>query len=87
LKGKLKKAELDEAISSILKPEGSSRAQRNIWIRLIKRIYGLDPLTCPKCQGRMRIIAFIENQQVVKKILTHLLALQLSRKDSFKKNV
>ena len=28
------------------------------WARLIKKIYEVDPLTCPKCGGQMRIIAF-----------------------------
>jgi hypothetical protein len=32
----------------------------------------LDPLTCPKCQGPMRVISFIEDPQVIKKILKHL---------------
>lgn len=32
----------------------------------------VDPLTCPKCQGQMRIISFIEDQEVIKKILKHL---------------
>ena len=32
----------------------------------------VDPLTCPKCQGRMRIIAFIDDAEVIKKILKHL---------------
>jgi hypothetical protein len=32
----------------------------------------VDPLTCPKSQGLMRIISFIENEEVVKKILKHL---------------
>ena len=43
------------------------------------RIKG-DPLPCPKCQGRskipslagMRVIAFIEEKEVIKKILKHL---------------
>jgi hypothetical protein len=26
------------------------------WARLIQKIYEVDPLTCPKCQGKMRII-------------------------------
>ena len=30
------------------------------------------PLTCPKCQKRMKIIAFIEDEEVIKKILKHL---------------
>jgi hypothetical protein len=32
----------------------------------------VDPLTCPKCQGRIRIIAFIEDGEVIEKILKHL---------------
>jgi len=36
---------------------------------LIQKIYEVDPLTCPKCQGSMRVIAFIEHEDVIKKIL------------------
>ena len=32
----------------------------------------VDPLTCSKCQGRMRVIAFIEDDIVICKILVHL---------------
>ena len=32
----------------------------------------VDPLVCPKCQGVMRIISFIEDQQVIRDILQHL---------------
>ena len=39
---------------------------------LIQKIYELDPLTCPKCQGKMRITAFIEDPEIVKKIIKHL---------------
>jgi len=35
-------------------------------------VYEVDPLTCPKCQGRMKVIGFIEDQEVIKKILKHL---------------
>jgi hypothetical protein len=33
--------------------------------------YEVDPLVCQKCKGQMRIIAFIEEQEIVKKILKH----------------
>ena len=33
------------------------------------KIYEVDPLTCVKCQGSMRVIAFIEDEDIVKKIL------------------
>jgi hypothetical protein len=36
---------------------------------LIQKIYEVDPLTCPKCQGSMRVIVFIEHEDVIKNIL------------------
>jgi len=45
------------------------RAAARALARLIKKIYEVDPLTCPKCGGNMRIIAFIEDYKVIKKIL------------------
>ena len=43
------------------------------WAALIQRVYEVDPLTCPRCGGRMRIISFIESRQreVIEKILRH----------------
>jgi hypothetical protein len=32
----------------------------------------MDPLTCPKCGGRLRIISFIDNPSIIEKILRHL---------------
>jgi hypothetical protein len=62
----------DEWIPCILEPQGSSKEYRKNWSRLIQKIYEVDPLTCPKCQGRMKIISFIEDEEVIKKILKHL---------------
>ena len=39
---------------------------------MIQKVYEVDPLICPKCRGEMRIIAFIEDEAVIKKILKHL---------------
>ena len=49
-----------------------SRAARYLWAMLLARIYEVFPLTCPKCGGVMRIIAFIDDPTEVKKILAHL---------------
>jgi hypothetical protein len=38
----------------------------------IRKVYETDPLTCPKCPGEMRIISFIDQPDVIKKILEHL---------------
>ena len=42
------------------------------WARLIQKIYEVDPLICPKCGGKMRIIAFIKDYKVARKILDYL---------------
>ena len=72
MQGKRKKKDQDEWIPCILEPEGSSKEYRKNWARLIQKIYEVDPLMCPKCQGRMKIIAFIEDEEVIEKILKHL---------------
>jgi hypothetical protein len=50
----------------------SSKAFRRNWARLIQKIYQIDPLLCPKCQGAMKRISFIEDDALIKKILMHL---------------
>ncbi len=46
-------------------------AQRR-WAELLRRIYEVDPLTCPACSGPMRIVAFITERAVIERILAHL---------------
>jgi hypothetical protein len=43
-----------------------SRAQR------LKQVFGIDIETCPACGGTVRIIACIEDPDVIEKILAHL---------------
>jgi hypothetical protein len=40
---------------------------------LIKRVYEVAPLACPKCGGRMKVVAFIQppQREVIEKILLH----------------
>jgi hypothetical protein len=40
---------------------------------LIKRVYEVDPLECPACGAKMKIIGFIERRQhdVIERILRH----------------
>ena len=35
-------------------------------------LYRVDPLVCPQCAATTRIIAFIEQRDVIEKILTRL---------------
>jgi hypothetical protein len=40
--------------------EGITSRASQTWAMLIKRVYEVDPLECPKCGGTMKVIAFIE---------------------------
>jgi hypothetical protein len=42
------------------------------WAQRLKRVFGIDIETCPACGGAVRIIACIEDAEVIEKILTHL---------------
>jgi PAS domain S-box-containing protein len=42
------------------------------WAAMLRQIFEVDPLVCPKCQGTMRILAFIAQASVIDQILTHL---------------
>ena len=50
-----------------------AKKRRMTWAALIKSVYEVDPLQCPNCGGKMKIISFIEKCQpvVIEKILRH----------------
>jgi hypothetical protein len=39
--------------------EKCPRIPRRGWAEMIRKAYEVDPLVCPECGGRMKIIAFI----------------------------
>jgi len=67
-RGKRKKQGRAES-DYVIEDDSYNKSCSKSWARLIKKIYEVDPLTCPKCGGDMRIIAFIEDCKVIKKIL------------------
>jgi hypothetical protein len=71
-RGLRKKADTDDDVPALIESEASSKEFRKNWARLIQKIYNVDPRLCSKCSGSMPIIAFIEDKQLVKKILKHL---------------
>ncbi|HIP82492.1 MAG TPA: transposase [Desulfocapsa sulfexigens] len=42
------------------------------WRECIKKVWEVDPLKCKHCQGEMKIISFINEPNVIRKILEHL---------------
>jgi hypothetical protein len=48
------------------------REARRRWAELLRRIFEIDPLECPRCGHEMRIVAFITEPHVIDRILNHL---------------
>ena len=42
------------------------------WAALMHRVFDLDVLACPRCGGRLRVIATIQDRAVARTILAHL---------------
>ena len=48
------------------------RECRKRWAQLIQKLWLDDPLVCAKCGAAMRVISFVTDWPVIKKILDHL---------------
>jgi hypothetical protein len=42
------------------------------WAEMIRKVYEVDPLICPRCGGRMKVVAFLTDYAVVDRIIDHL---------------
>ena len=42
------------------------------WRELIRRVYEVDPLTCPACGAGMKVVAFITDYPAIDRIIRHL---------------
>jgi hypothetical protein len=71
----------DEPTSSAAGPEVSvldvsdhrpQRVPSKTWRELIKKIWEVDPLSCPRCGHEMKIISLIHKSDVRERILRHL---------------
>jgi len=53
-------------------PPSERAALRRRWANLIRRVYETDPLVCPRCGAEMRVIGFITEPGVIRRIVDHL---------------
>ncbi|MDH4270730.1 MAG: transposase [Candidatus Aminicenantes bacterium] len=70
-RGKVRKAQPDKHPFIIFEEE-CPRVPRRGWAEMIRKVYEVNPLTCPQCGGQMRIIAFLTDYAVVDRIIDHL---------------
>lgn len=50
----------------------STSGRNSKWADLLKRIFLVEALSCPRCGGQMKVIANIDDPEVIHKILSHL---------------
>jgi hypothetical protein len=55
-----------------LDASGMPRLGRLPWAVLLKRVFLVDVLDCPKCNGRMRILAAVTAPASIRRVLDHL---------------
>ena len=55
-------------------PQGAPyvRPRHFAWADLLRRTFEIDVLACPDCGGRLRLLATIEDPELIAKILRHL---------------
>jgi len=70
-RGKVRKASVSPFVLRMaeedLKPVPSKG-----WAEMIRKVYEVDPMICPKCGGSMKVVAFIAEYAVVDRIIDHL---------------
>ena len=62
----------EKSAPSIEDRSSYSRRRRQLWAVLLKKVWDVDALKCPKCGGQMKVISFIEQPSVIRRILKHL---------------
>jgi hypothetical protein len=67
-----KPAGADTPVPMVVEPKLAPTEATRRWAALLRRIYEVDPLACPRCGGTMRIVACITQAGVIDQILTHL---------------
>jgi hypothetical protein len=62
----------DEDVHRDLRAKRGDRRARDLcWAALMQRTFGFDVLVCPRCGGRVQLIAIIEPEAVLDRILRH----------------
>lgn len=69
-RGKVRKAGRPEFPGRIVEEE-PRRLPAKGWAAMIRKVYELDPMTCPHCGG-MKVVALLTEHAVVDRIIRHL---------------
>jgi len=67
-RGRGKRPQVEEGADKSVTPRHVAMS----WARRLKRVFGVEIQACARCGGKLKVIASIEEPQVIAKILAHL---------------
>ena len=70
-RGKLRKASRVPVALGMIEEEVPPVPSK-CWAEMIRKVYEVDPLVCPRCGGRMKVVSFLTEYAVVDRIIRHL---------------
>ena len=70
-RGKVRKAGLSPMALGMSEEELKPIPSKG-WAAMIRKVYEVDPVVCPKCGGQMKVVAFITDYAAVDRIIDHL---------------
>ena len=70
-RGKVRKANRVPVLLGMIEEEPKPVTSKG-WAEMIRKVYEVDPMICPRCGGRMKVVAFLTEYAVVDRISRHL---------------
>jgi hypothetical protein len=70
-RGKVRKASVSSFALRMAEEEAKPIRSKG-WAEMIRKVFEVNPMVCPKCGGEMKVIAFITDHVVVDRIIDHL---------------
>jgi len=70
-RGKVRKASLSPLVLRMAEDDFKPIPSKG-WAEMIRKVYEVDPMVCPKCGGSMKVVAFITDSKAVDRIIDHL---------------
>ena len=74
-RGEVTPAKRGKGVNRIANTEVRSPAERHVamsWAQRLKRVFNIDIEVCGRCGGSVKVIACIEDQDIIDRILAHL---------------
>jgi hypothetical protein len=70
-RGKVGKASRVPAALGLIEEDPPPRPSKG-WAEMIRKVYEVEPMICPRCGGKMKVVAFLAEPAVVDRIIPHL---------------